>query len=161
MDFSSSIAAQLNAGTILPEGIAIVTLMAIVIGDLIMGRSFSRWLPYAAIAGLLATIVALYLGWDNPNPVGFLGSFNSDNLSIIFRAIIALSTAVTVLMSVRYVEQSGTSLAEFIAIMLTATIGGMFLCGASELVMIFCLFGDAEYLFLPDYRLHETRSSLQ
>jgi NAD(P)H-quinone oxidoreductase subunit 2 len=40
-------------------------------------------------------------------------------------------------MSVRYVEQAGTSLAEFLAIMLTATIGGMFLSGASELVMIF------------------------
>jgi NAD(P)H-quinone oxidoreductase subunit 2 len=35
------------------------------------------------------------------------------------------------------VEQAGTSLAEFLAIMLTATLGGMFLSGASELVMIF------------------------
>jgi len=42
-----------------------------------------------------------------------------------------------VLMSIRYVEQAGTSLAEFLAIMLTATLGGMFLSGASELVMIF------------------------
>jgi NAD(P)H-quinone oxidoreductase subunit 2 len=40
-------------------------------------------------------------------------------------------------MSVRYVEQTGTSLAEFIAIMLTATLGGMFLSAANELVMIF------------------------
>ena len=137
MDFSSNIAAQLNAGTILPEGIVIITLMVILIGDLIAGRSFSRWLSYAAIAGLLASVVALYFGWDTSNPVAFLGSFNSDNLSIVFRAIIALSTAVTILMSVRYVEQSGTSLAEFIAIMLTATLGAMFLCGANELVMIF------------------------
>ncbi|MFM6404972.1 MAG: proton-conducting transporter membrane subunit, partial [Microcystis sp.] len=65
------------------------------------------------------------------------GAFEGDNLSIVFRGIIALSTASTVLMSVRYVEQAGTSLAEFLAIMLTATIGGMFLSGASELVMIF------------------------
>jgi NAD(P)H-quinone oxidoreductase subunit 2 len=35
------------------------------------------------------------------------------------------------------VEQTGTSLAEFIAIMLTATLGGMFLSAANELVMIF------------------------
>jgi NAD(P)H-quinone oxidoreductase subunit 2 len=40
-------------------------------------------------------------------------------------------------MSIRYVEQTGTALAEFIAIMLTATLGGMFLSGASELVMVF------------------------
>ncbi|MEM8615210.1 MAG: NAD(P)H-quinone oxidoreductase subunit N, partial [Cyanobacteria bacterium P01_H01_bin.105] len=36
-----------------------------------------------------------------------------------------------------YVEQSGTALAEFIAILLTATLGGMFLSGADELVTIF------------------------
>jgi NAD(P)H-quinone oxidoreductase subunit 2 len=137
MDFSSQIASQLNAGTILPEGIVIITLMVVLIGDLIMGRSSSRWLPYAAIAGLLASVFALYVGWDRSDTISFLGAFNADNLSIVFRAIVALSTTVTILMSIRYVEQAGTSLAEFIAIMLTATLGGMFLSGANELVTIF------------------------
>ncbi|PIG94238.1 NAD(P)H-quinone oxidoreductase subunit N [Gloeocapsopsis sp. IPPAS B-1203] len=136
MDFANLVD-QLNAGTILPEGIVLTTLMVIVIGDLIVGRSASRWIPYTAIAGLLAAVVALYLQWNNPNPISFLGAFNSDDLSIVFRGIIALSTAVTILMSIRYIEQSGTALAEFIGIMLTATLGGMFLSGASELVTIF------------------------
>jgi NAD(P)H-quinone oxidoreductase subunit 2 len=137
MDFSSVVASQLNAGTIIPEAIVTVTLVIVLVGDLIAGRSASRWLPYAAIAGLLAAIASLFICWDNPMPMSFLGAFNGDNLSVVFRAIIALSTAVTILMSVRYIEQSGTSLSEFIAIMLTATLGGMFLCGANELVMIF------------------------
>lgn len=137
MDFSSNIASGLNASTILPEGIIIITLMVILVGDLILGRSSLRWLPYAAIAGLLLSVLFLYLQWDSADPNGFMGSFSADNLSIVFRGIIALSTAVTILMSIRYVEQSGTSLAEFIGIMLTATLGGMFLSGANELVMIF------------------------
>ena len=137
MDFSSNIAAQLNAGIILPEGIVILTLMVILVGDLIFGRSSARWLPYVAIAGLLTSIVALYLQWDTPDPDAFLGSFSGDNLSIVFRGIIALSTAATIPMTIRYIQQSGTSLAEFIGIMLTATLGGMFLSGANELVMIF------------------------
>ncbi|MDJ0692039.1 MAG: NAD(P)H-quinone oxidoreductase subunit N [Xenococcaceae cyanobacterium MO_188.B32] len=137
MDFSSNIAAQLNAGIILPEGIVIITLMVILIGDLIVGRSSARWLPYVAIAGLLTSIIALYLQWDTPNPDAFLGAFSGDNLSIVFRGIVALSTAVTIPMTIRYIQQSGTSLAEFIGIMLTATLGGMFLSGANELVMIF------------------------
>ncbi len=136
MDFAT-LAAQLNAGTILPEGIVITTLLVVLVGDLIGGRSASRWVPYAAIAGLLSAVVALYLQWDNPNPVAFLGGFNGDDLSIVFRGIIALSTTVTILMSIRYIEQSGTALAEFISIMLSATLGGMFLSGANELVMIF------------------------
>ncbi|MBV8884923.1 MAG: NAD(P)H-quinone oxidoreductase subunit 2, partial [Chroococcidiopsidaceae cyanobacterium CP_BM_RX_35] len=77
MDFAN-LAAQLNAGTILPEGIVITTLMVVLVGDLIVGRSASRWLPYAAIAGLLGAIVALYFQWDNISPISFLGAFNSD-----------------------------------------------------------------------------------
>jgi NAD(P)H-quinone oxidoreductase subunit 2 len=136
MDFAN-LAAQLNAGTVLPEGIVIITLMAVLIGDLIVGRSSARWTPYLAIAGLLAAVVALYFQWDLANPNSFLGGFNSDSLSVVFRGIIALSAAFTVLMSVRYVEQAGTSLAEFLTILMSATLGGMFLSGADELVMIF------------------------
>jgi len=137
MDLSSAIAAQLNAGAILPEGIVIVTLITVLVLDLIAGRRLAGILPYVAIAGLLATLAALVTQWNAPEPIAFLGSFNGDDLSIVFRGIIALSTAVTILMSIRYIEQSGTALAEFIAIMLTATLGAMFLSGADDLVMIF------------------------
>jgi NAD(P)H-quinone oxidoreductase subunit 2 len=161
MDFSSNIAAQLNAGTIWPEGIIIITLMVILIGDLIFGRKALSWLPYGAIAGLLISIIALCFQWNNPHPVSFLDAFTGDNLSIVFRAIIALSTALTILMSISYVEQSGTSLAEFIGIMLTATLGGMFLSGASELVTIFVsleLLSISSYL-MTGYMKRDPRSN--
>ncbi len=150
MDFST-LAAQLNAGTILPEGIVIITLLVVLVGDLIVGRTASsRWTPYAAIAGLLAAIVALYYQWSSANTIAFLGSFDGDALSVVFRGIIALSAMVTILMSVRYVEQTGTALAEFICILLTATLGGMFLSGADELVMIFV---SLETLSISSYLL--------
>jgi NAD(P)H-quinone oxidoreductase subunit 2 len=149
MDFAN-LAAQLNAGTILPESVVIVTLLVVLVGDLIVGRSSSRWTPYVAIAGLLGSLITLCFQWHTANPISFLGSFNSDDLSVIFRGIIALSAAVTILMSVRYVEQSGTSLAEFITILLTATLGGMFLSGADELVMIFV---SLETLSISSYLL--------
>ena len=69
----------------------------------------------------------LYLQWGAADPIAFLGAFNGDDLSIVFRGIIALSAAVTVPMCIRYVERSGTALAEFLAILLAATLGGMFL----------------------------------
>ncbi len=150
MDFAS-LAAQLHAGTIWPEGIVIITLMVVLIGDLIVGRSASsQWTPYAAIAGLLAAVVNLYFQWQSTDTVAFLGSFDGDALSVVFRGIIALSAAVTILMSVRYVEQTGTALAEFIGILLAATLGGMFLCGATELTMIFV---SLETLSISSYLL--------
>ncbi|PSB05054.1 NAD(P)H-quinone oxidoreductase subunit N [Merismopedia glauca] len=133
----ANLAAQFNAGTILPEAIAIITMLVVLTGDLIFGRASSRWTPYVAIGGLLLAVVALSWQWNNENPVSFMGTFNSDPLSIVFRGIIVLSAAGTILMSVRYVEQTGTGVGEFIAILLAATVGAMFLCGADELVTIF------------------------
>ncbi len=150
MDFAS-LAAQLNTGVIVPELIVTATLLLVVVGDLIVGRTASsKWTPYLAIAGLLTAVGSLYYQWDTTSPISFLGSFNSDNLSVVFRGIIALSAAVTILMSIRYVEQSGTSLAEYLTILLTATIGGMFLSGADELVMIFV---SLETLSISSYLL--------
>jgi NAD(P)H-quinone oxidoreductase subunit 2 len=149
MDFAN-LTAQLNAGIILPEGIVLITLLLVLLIDLISGRSAAKTLPYVAIGGLLTSIFVLYYEWDVTNPVAFLGAFSGDALSVVFRGIIALSTAVTILMSVRYVQQSGTSLAEFIGILLTATLGGMFLSGANELVAIFV---SLETLSISSYML--------
>ena len=149
MDFAN-LTAQLNAGAILPEGIVILTLLLILVGDLIVGRNSVKWTPYVAIAGLIAAVGALAFQWDAANPIAFLGEFNGDDLSIVFRGIIALSAAVTVPMAIRYIEQSGTSLAEFLVILLTATLGGMFLAGADELVMIFV---SLETLSISSYLL--------
>lgn len=149
MDFAN-FASQLNAGTILPEGIVMITLLGVLIIDLILGRNSARWIGYLGVAGLAAAIIALYFQWDTTTPIAFTGSFNGDDLSIVFRGIIALSAMVTILMSIRYVEQSGTALAEFIAILMTATLGGMFLSGANELVMIFI---SLESLSISSYLL--------
>ncbi len=149
IDFST-IAAQLNAGTILPEGIVVITLLVVLLGDLIVGRSSTKWTPYAAIVGLFGAIVALYTQWDSTNTIGFLGGFNADALSVVFRGIIALCAIVTILMSVAYIEQTGTPLGEFICILLTATLGAMFLSGADELVMIFV---SLETLSISSYLL--------
>jgi NAD(P)H-quinone oxidoreductase subunit 2 len=149
MDFAN-LAAQLNAGIILPEGIVTITLVLVLVIDLISGRRAALTLPYVAIGGLLTALVVLFYEWDVTNPVAFLGGFNGDALSVAFRGIIVLSTVVTILMSIRYVQQAGASLAEFICILLSATVGGMFLSGANELVMIFI---SLETLSISSYLL--------
>jgi NAD(P)H-quinone oxidoreductase subunit 2 len=136
MDFNNLVA-QLNAGAILPEGIVIITLLVVLVGDLIFGRTAARNLSYIAVGGLILSIAALTLQWDNPQPISFIGAFSSDPLSVAFRSIVAMAAAVTILMSVSYIEQTGTALAEFVTILLTATLGGMLLSGATELVTIF------------------------
>jgi NAD(P)H-quinone oxidoreductase subunit 2 len=160
MDFAN-LGSQLNAGVILPESVVILTLLVVLTSDLLLGRASAKWTPYFAIAGLLVAVGLLYLQWDQPNAISFLGSFNGDNLSIVFRGIVALSAAVTILMSIRYVDQAGSDLGEFMSILLAATVGGMFVSGAEELTMIFVsleTLSIASYL-LTGYMKRDPRSN--
>ncbi|MEI6328536.1 MAG: NAD(P)H-quinone oxidoreductase subunit N [Pseudanabaena sp. ELA645] len=136
---TASLNALLNSGAILPELIVIGTLVLVLIVDLIAsGRKSANVLPYIAIAGLVATTAALVWQWTSlENPIAFLGSFNSDKLSIIFRGIIVLSTLFTILVSIRYLEPSGVVVGEYLVILLSANLGAMFLTGADEMVMVF------------------------
>ena len=64
-------------------------------------------------------------------------------------------------MSITYVERTGTALGEFLVILLTATVGGMFLSGANELVMIFVALETlsiSSYL-LTGYMKRDSRSN--
>jgi NAD(P)H-quinone oxidoreductase subunit 2 len=127
----------LNAGTILPEVILTIALLAVLVLDLVGGPTVSCWLPYLAIGGAGAALVALALQWHMADPVGFMGSFTADPISIVFRAMLAVTAALTVLMSIRYLNQSGSSAPEFYVLLLTSAVGGMLLSGSTDLVMVF------------------------
>ena len=138
MDFAN-LSTLLNAGAILPEAIVIVTLIVVLVVDLIITSAQSaKSLPYIASIGLVGAVAALYWQWVSlDNPISFIGSFYGDKLSIIFRGIIALSALLTIMISVSYLHQARVAIAEYINILLAATLGGMFLAGSNEMVMIF------------------------
>ncbi|NJK35157.1 MAG: NAD(P)H-quinone oxidoreductase subunit N [Oscillatoriales cyanobacterium SM2_2_1] len=153
----------LNSSVIIPELIVIGTLVVVLIADLLRtGRRGDTSLSGVAIAGLLASVAALFWQWTHfSNPVAFFDEFESDRLSLVFRGIIALSALLTVLISDRYLQQSGVVTGEYLVILLTATVGGMFLAGSNEMVMIFVALETlsiASYL-LSGYTKRDPRSN--
>ena len=152
---------QLNAGAIAPELVVLAALVACLLVDLAGERTASRWVPPICYGGLGGALVLLALQWDAPLQPSFLGSFLPDNLAIAFRAVVAASTLISLLLSWRYVERSGTPLGEYAAILLAATLGAMFLCGATDLVSIFIsleTLSVSSYL-LSGYMKRDARSS--
>jgi NAD(P)H-quinone oxidoreductase subunit 2 len=160
MDFAT-IASYLNTGTIIPELVVTLTLVVVLIADLVSSRSNKALTPLTVI-GLGITVISIGWQWlHTDNSLAFLGSFNSDRLSLLFREIIALSALLTVLISERYLLQSGVVLGEYLVILLTATLGGMFLAGANDMVMIFVALETlsiASYL-LSGYTKRDPRSN--
>ena len=152
---------QLHAAAIAPEGAVLVALLACLLVDLAGERTASRWVPPICYGGLLASLALLALQWNGSLEPSFLGAFLADNLAIAFRAVVAASTLITLLLSWRYVERSGTPLGEYAAILLAATLGAMFLCGATDLISIFIsleTLSVSSYL-LSGYMKRDARSS--
>ena len=158
---TGSLNLQLNAGAIAPELAVLGALVACLLVDLAGERAASRWVPPFCYLGLGGALVLLALQWNGPLEPSFLGAFLADNLAIAFRSVVAASTLVTLLLSWRYVERSGTPLGEYASILLAATLGAMFLCGATDLVSIFVsleTLSVASYL-LSGYMKRDARSS--
>ncbi len=158
---TSSLNLQLNAAAIAPETAVLLTLLACLIVDLFGEKAASRWVPPLCYGGLGAALVLLALQWNGSLEPSFLGAFLADNLAIAFRAVVAASTLISLLLSWRYVERSGTPMGEYAAILLAATLGAMFLCGATDLVSIFIsleTLSVASYL-LAGYMKRDARSS--
>ncbi len=152
---------NLNPQAIIPEAFILFGIVGTLIVDLAGEKTASRWAPIICYISLGFSLIAISFQWSNPADVAFLGSFLSDNLSLAFRAIIALSTLISLLISWRYTEQSGSPIGEFAAIVLSATLGAMLLCGSTDLVSVFIsleTLSVASYL-LSGYLKRDPRSS--
>ena len=148
-----------NIISILPEIILISSLLIILIVDLTVKNS--SLLSGISLISLLSASIILCFQWESVSVVTFLGSLQIDSFSITFRLILTLSSALCILISTEYIERAGMTLGEFLSFLLTATIGGMFLCSANDLVTIFvaleCL-SLSSYL-LAGYAKRDVRSN--
>lgn len=127
----------LNTGAVAPELTLIVTLLAILIADLIWGATANRAYPVMGLVGCGAAITMLAFQWNLADPVAFFGSFTADPISILFRGMVIISAAITILMSIRYLGVSNAAAPEFYVLLLTSTLGGSLLSGSTDLVMVF------------------------
>ena len=152
---------SLNASAVLPEAAVLLAMIATLLVDLAGEKVATRWVPPICYLGLGTSLVLLALQWNAPLEPSFLGAFLADNLAVAFRAVIALSTLLSLLISWRYAEKSGTPVGEYAAILLAATLGAMLLCGATDLVSVFIsleTLSVASYL-LSGYMKRDARSS--
>jgi NADH-quinone oxidoreductase subunit N len=78
------------------------------------------------------------------------GAVVVDNFAVVFRYIFLLGTALTVLLSIGYLQREGSARAEFYALLLFSTIGMMIMASAADLLTLFL---GLETLSIPIYVL--------
>nr|WCP19380.1 NdhB [Calypogeia suecica]WCP19467.1 NdhB [Calypogeia suecica] len=136
--------------TILPECIPIFGLFLIFLIDLISNRKNTIILSLISLISLSISLAILIFEWKTGPILSFSGSFQTNSFNRIFQILITLSSMICIPMASEYIERTGMAIPEFLIFILTATVGGMFLCGANDLITIFV---SLECLSLCSYLL--------
>nr|QWW93333.1 NADH-plastoquinone oxidoreductase subunit 2 [Notoscyphus lutescens] len=140
--------------TILPECIPIFCLLIIsfidLISDKITTKKTTIIVYLISLSGLLASLTILIFQWKTEPIISFSGSFQIDSFSRIFQILIVLSSVICIPMALEYIECTIMPISEFLIFILAATVGGMFMCGANDLITIFV---SLECLSLCSYLL--------
>jgi NADH-quinone oxidoreductase subunit N len=122
---------------LLPEIVLTTGALLLLLADLMVPRNRQSILAWVALAVLAATAAAALLtSPDQPLQVS-RGLIAVDRFALFFKVIFLLAAALTVLMSIRFLEVEGTRAGEYYFLILCATLGMMFMAGGTDLITLF------------------------
>src|ERR1700685_939358 len=116
--------------------------LAILLSDFLLTKPQKAWNALTAMLGVVFSGGSLYMLRAyaappyGPTP-GFYNSLVVDPFFIFFGFLFLASTALVILISVRYMEIEDEQHGEYYALMLFATVGMMFLACGNDLVVLF------------------------
>jgi NADH-quinone oxidoreductase subunit N len=161
-------APDINFGILLPELILTVVGVVVMLVDAFTRRTAQRWVTGAvSLAGLAAAAVATIWLWgdagssaaSSTQPWG--GMVVLDPLRLSFTLVFIIVAALTVLVSMIWVEWEGLPAGEFHTLLLFATVGMMLMAAGNDLVMIFLgleILSIATYV-MAGFRRSDVRSN--
>src|SRR4051812_38824308 len=128
---------------ILPELVLTAGALVVLVADVLLGRRSATGAKtggsaLAAITLLvLAATAAALVPFRDVHTVVANGLLAIDRFALFFKIVFLIAAAITVLMSVRYLEIEGASPGEYYFLVLCATLGMMIMAGGIDLISIF------------------------
>jgi len=125
---------------ILPEAMLAFFGLAILILDFFLTKKEKSWNSLPAMLGVAfsgGALLVMYKGMQGGQAYAFGNSIVIDPFFIFFGFIFLASTALTILISVKYMEIEKEQHGEYYALMIFATVGMMFLACGNDLIVLF------------------------
>src|SRR3712207_3521927 len=145
---------------IAPEIILSLCACVALVMEVVLPYRKSRWVGYFALgAAALAAVSVCVLGWplvsaflhelplvgrpfaagsgDAVALTGFYGTVKVDGFAVVFKLIFLLAAALTVAVSLRYLDVEGEQRGEYYSLVLFATVGMMFLSSGYDLIVLY------------------------
>ena len=134
--------ARRDVALIFPEVMVGFFGLAILMLDFLLTKRQKSWNSLVAILGVVMSGASLWVILPLASPplgpaTGYSHSIVIDPFFIFFADIFLASTALTVLLSVRYMDIENEQHGEYYALMLFATVGMMFLACGNDLIVLF------------------------
>nr|YP_010483521.1 NADH dehydrogenase subunit 2 [Corydalis sheareri]YP_010483530.1 NADH dehydrogenase subunit 2 [Corydalis sheareri]UVV35631.1 NADH dehydrogenase subunit 2 [Corydalis sheareri]UVV35640.1 NADH dehydrogenase subunit 2 [Corydalis sheareri] len=146
---------------LVPECILIFGLILLLMIDSTSDQKDRPWFYFISSTSLVMSITALLFRWREEPMIRFSGNFQTNNFNEIFQFLILLCSTLCIPLSVEYIECTEMAITEFLLFVVTATLGGMFLCGANDFITIFVAlecFSLCSYV-LSGYTKRDVRSN--
>jgi len=121
---------------LLPEIVLTVGALVLLLADLVVARDKQSLLAWVTLAILGATAAAFVPVADAHVQVAH-GLIAVDRFALFFKVVFVIAAALTVLMSIRYLDVEGTRAGEYYFLILCATLGMMFMAGGTDLITLF------------------------
>ena len=121
---------------ILPELVITSGALLVLIVDVLLPKDRRGALAWVTLLALGATLASLVPFTSTHVEVAH-GLLAVDRFALFFKIVFLVAAAITVLMSVRYLEIEGASPGEYYFLILCATLGMMIMAGGIDLITIF------------------------
>jgi NADH-quinone oxidoreductase subunit N len=121
---------------LLPEILLTIAACTVLLVDMVTARQYKQRLGWGCIAAVLLTFLIMILVPPTGGSI-FSGMFLDDGYAVFFKVLFLIAVLLTVLVSVRYLDDEGVHYGEYYALLLFATVGMMFMAGGGDLITIY------------------------
>jgi NADH-quinone oxidoreductase subunit N len=126
---------------IAPELILTIAACVALVMEVVLPYRKSRWVGYFALVATGLAAASVVTTWTTAGAsfplTGFYGMVRLDGFAVAFKLIFLIAAALTVAISLRYLDIEGEQRGEFYALVLFATVGMMFLACGYDLVTLY------------------------
>ncbi|HJQ68598.1 MAG TPA: NADH-quinone oxidoreductase subunit N [Blastocatellia bacterium] len=127
---------------IMPEMILTLFACAALVLDVMLPRDRKQIVAWVSLAGVGASLVSLDLLYFNlvrkvGSQTGFYDMIVVDNYAIVFKLMFLIGAALSILLSIKYLEVEGEQRGEYYSLILFSVIGMMFMASAVDLLSLF------------------------
>ena len=119
-----------------PEILLSLGACALLLFDLLTGRDRKAVLGWICFGVVVATLLGTLLQPPQGGSI-FGGMFLADGYAAFFKVLFLIAAALTVLISLRYLDDEGIHRGEYYALVLFATVGMMFMAGGGDFITIY------------------------